>query len=304
MATNVFAERYLYVPSIGFCWIVASGVVAIWNAGFTSKFRAVRIALAGAFVMLAATLTAETAVRDRDWRNDRMLFTAAVARNPRDADLRANLGVSFWASHDRDDAIWQWNYALAQNPDGLWALNNLAMAYNEQGKYEEAIPFLLHALELRPHFSDAHLNYAVALAGLGDPAAAESQYRSAVSDSPLDWYIHNRFGEFLFKAGRVDEAQAQYLMSLNIVANSEALDKLGDIAIQRGNTNSAESYFHEETELDPYDAHAHYELVIIYGNSGRTAEALREYQLAQRTDSGADQLGQAAKAVIEHLQKK
>jgi protein O-mannosyl-transferase len=304
MATNVFAERYLYVPSIGFCWIVASGVVAIWNAGFTSKSRTVRIALAGAFVVLAAALTAETAVRDRDWRNDRTLFTAAVARNPRDADLRANLGVSFWASHNRDDAMWQWKYALSQNPDGLWALNNLAMAYNEQGKYEEAIPFLRHALDLRPHFSDAHLNYAAALAGLGDPAAAESQYQFAVTDSPLDWYIHNRFGEFLFNAGRVDEAQAQYQMSVNIVANSEALNKLGDIAIQRGNTNRAELYFREETGLDPYDAHAHYELVIIYGNSGRTAEALREYQLAQRTDPGADQLGQAAKTVIEHLQKK
>jgi Flp pilus assembly protein TadD len=304
MATNVFAERYLYVPSIGFCWIVASGFVAIWNARFTSKSKIVRIAFAATFVVLAAALTAETAVRDRDWRNDFTLFTAAVERNPRDSDLRANLGVVFWAAHKRDDAIWQWKYALSQNPDALWALNNLAMAYNEQEKYEEAIPLLRHAIELRPHFAYAHLNYGASLAGLGDATSAESQYRSAVADSPLDWYVRNCFGEFLFNAGRGDEAQAQYQISLNTVANSEALDKLGDIAIQNGNTSTAESHFREATGVDAYDAHAHYELVIIYANSGRAAEALREYRLAQQTDPGTDQLGQAAKAVIEHLLKK
>jgi protein O-mannosyl-transferase len=304
MATNVFAERYLYVPSIGFCWIVASGVVAIWNAGFATNSKSVRIALAGAFVVLAAVLTAETAVRDRDWRDDFSLFTAAVARNPGDADLRANLGVVFWGTHKRDDAIWQWRYALSQNPDGLWALNNLAMAYNEQEKYEEAIPFLRRAIELRPNFADAHLNYAEALSGMGDATAAEAQYQSAIADSPLAWYFRNRYGEYLFKAGRVDEAEVQYQLSFNTVANSEALDKLGDIAIQDGNTSSAELHFREAIRLEPYDAHAHYELVIIYGNSGRVAEALHEYQLAQQTDSGTDQLGQAAKILIERLQKK
>jgi tetratricopeptide (TPR) repeat protein len=304
MATNVFAERYLYVPSMGFCWIVACGADAIWNAKFTLRSKTVRIALAGAFAVFVAMLTVETALRDRDWHSDLTLFTAAVARNPHDVDLRANLGTVFWASHQREDAIWQWKYALSQNPDALWALNNLAMAYNEQEKYEEAIPFVRHAIDLRPHFADAHLNYGAALAGLGNPSAAESQYQSAIADSPLDWYFRNRFGEFLFKAGRVDEAQTQYQMSLSTVANEEALDKLGDIEVQRGNTSSAEAHFREATELDPYDTHARYELVIIYGSSGRTAEALREYQIAQRTDPGADQIGQAAKKVIEHLQKK
>lgn len=304
MATNVFAERYLYVPSIGFCWLIASGVVAIWNAGSAANSKAVRTALAGAFIVLAASLAVETAVRDQDWRNDTTLFTAASARNPKDADLRANLGLIFWNDHKHEAAIREWKTGLANNPDGVWDLNNLAMAYNDQEKYEQAIPLVRHAIDLRPNFSYAHLNYGIALAGLGDPNAAEVHFESAVTDSPLDPYIRNRYGEFLLEAGEVDKAQFQYQMSLNSLVNSDALDKLGDIAIQRGDTNLAESHFREATVLEPYDAHAHYELVIIYGNSGRTAEALREYQLARQTDPGADQLGQAAKILIEHLQKK
>jgi protein O-mannosyl-transferase len=304
MATNVFAERYLYVPSIGFCWIVASGLVAIWNAGFVTKSKAMRTALAGVFLVLAAGIAAATAVRARDWRNDTSLFNAAVARNPHDPDLRANLGLVYWQERKPDDAIWQWKYALSQSPDGVWALNNLAMAYNDQEKYADAIPLVRHAIELRPNFSYAHLNYGLALAGLGNPAAAEPEFQAAVTDSPLDWYIRNQFGEFYFKAGRMDEAEAQYQASLKAVVNSVALDRLGDIAVQRGDTRTAESHFHESTVLETFDAHAHYELVIIYGNSGRTAEALREYQLAQETDPGADELGQEAKAVVDRLQKK
>ena len=302
MATNVFAERYLYVPSIGFCWIIAATLVAVWNAEFAKRSRTIRISLAAAGILLAVALTAETAVRDRDWRNDTSLFSAAVERNPQDADLRANLGFAYWDARKPDAAIQEWKTALAQNPESVWALNNLGMAYVSEEKYAESILLLRHAVELKPQFTDAHLNYAAALAGLGNSAEAESEFQAAVANSPLDWSVRNNFGEFLLKAGRAEEARTQFQASLNSVANSQALDGLGDIAIQQGQTAIAEPYFRQATGLDSYDAHAHFRLAIIYGNSGRAAEAVREYNLALQTDPGDNPLGQEAKAAIKRSQ--
>ena len=299
MATNVFAERYLYVPSLGFCWIIAAALVAVWNGEFAKHSRTIRISVATAAILLAVALTAETAVRDRDWRNDTSLFIAAVERNPQNADLRANLGFAYWDSRKPDAAIREWKTALAQNPESIWALNNLGMAYVSQEKYADSIPLLRHAIELIPQFTDAHLNYAAALAGLGKSAEAESEYRAAVINSPLDWSVRNQFGEFLLKAGRAEEARTQFQASLNSVANSQALDGLGDIAVQQGQTSIAEPYFREATGLDSYDAHAHFRLAIIYGNGGKAAEAVREYNLALQTDPGDDALGQEAKAAIK-----
>ena len=304
MATNVFGERYLYVPSIGFCWIIASGLVAIWNMEFTKRSKTIRTSMAAAAILLGILLAAQTEVRDRAWRDDTSLFSAAVARNPQDADLRANLGFAYWESRKSDDAIREWKIALAQNPDSVWALNNLGMAYVAEEKYTDALPLLRHAVDLKPQFTDAHLNQAAALSGMGDSVRAESEFQAALTSSPLDWNVRNHYGDFLLKAGRANDAQVQFQASLDSVANSQALDGLGEIAIERGQTNIAEPYFRQATGLDPYDAHAHYRLVIIYGNSGRTAEALREYELGQQTDPGADRIGQEAKAVIEHLQKK
>jgi protein O-mannosyl-transferase len=304
MAANVFAERYLYVPSIGFCWIAGSALVAIWNSNFALKSKTVRISLAGAFVVLVAAMTAQTALRDRDWNNDKTLFTAAVARNPQDSDLRANLGLVLWTANDKDGALREWNIGLAQDGKSIWTLNNLAMADVDQKKYTEAIEMARRTVELRPNFSYGNLNWGAALVGLGDPVAAEPHYLAAIDDSPLDWYIRNCYGEFLVKQRRLDEARVQYEISLKTVVNSDALDNLGDIAIHDGKTSLAESYFRQATDIELYDAHAHYQLVIIYGNSGRNAEAIREYQLAQQTDPGGDQVGQDAKAVVERIQKK
>jgi protein O-mannosyl-transferase len=304
MATNVFAERYLYVPSIGFCWIVASGLVAIWNMDFALRSKPIRISLAVAAILVAALLTDRIVARNRDWRDDTSLFTAAVERNPNDADLRADLGFAYWENRKPADAIREWKYALAQNPESVWALNNLGMAYVEEEKFAEALPLLRRAVDLKPQFTDAHLSRAAALSGLGDSAGAEAEFQAALANSPLDWNVRNRYGAFLLKAERAEDAQTQFQTSLDSVANSEAFDGLGDIAILRGQANIAEPYFRQAASLDRYDAHAHYRLVIIYGNSGRSAEALREFQLAQQTDPGADRLGQEARAVIERLQKK
>jgi protein O-mannosyl-transferase len=304
LATNVFAERYLYVPSMGFCWIVGCGVVAIWNSSSVSKSKAIRISLAGAFAVLIAVLAVQTALRDRDWRSDLTLFTAAVARNPQDPDLRANLGLVLWLGHQKEAARREWEIGLGLNRDNLWTINNLAMANVEEEKYAEAIPLARRAVELRTAFSYGHLNLALSLAGLGDATGAEPEFLAAINDSPLDTIIRNRYGAFLLKTGRLDEARNQYEISLNTVVNSEALDNLGDIAVRKGQTAIAEGYFRQATGIDRFDAHAHFQLVIICGNSGRGEEAIREYELAQQTDPGADQLGQDAKAVITRIQKK
>jgi tetratricopeptide (TPR) repeat protein len=304
MATNVFAERYLYLPSIGFCWLVAYGIVALWNAGLATRSKAVRVSLATAAVVLAALLTAQTLVRDRDWRDDLSLFSAAVARNPSDADLRADLGSAYWDSHRESEAIQEWKAALAQNPDSVWALSNLGMAYNQQEKYSESLPLLTRAVELKPQFTDAHLNRAAALSGLGESAEAESEFQTAITGSPLDWNMRNGFGKFLLEAGRLDDAKIQFQFSMNAVANSVALDGLGDIAIRRGETSVAENCFRQAAAFDPYDTHAHFRLAIIYGKGGRNSEAVREYQLALQMDPGMNALGQEAKDVIDSLPKK
>jgi Tfp pilus assembly protein PilF len=167
--------------------------------------------------------------------------------------------------------------------------------------YLEAIPSLQHALRLRPEFSNAHLNLADAYQGLHREREAETEFQAAIDSSPLDYDAHNRFAAFYRDTGRIGEAKKQYLISFAAQVNAAALDGLGDIAVEESQSAAAEDYFRQAADLDSYDHHAHYELVRIYGTSGRTAEALREFDLGQQTDIGNDPLSKEAKAIVDKL---
>jgi tetratricopeptide (TPR) repeat protein len=301
MPGNVFAERYLYVPSIGFCWLAASGIVAIWYARPIKMFTAARVAIAAAALLLASFSAIHIVKRNAVWSNDLAFFTDAVKQNPDNANLHSDLGFAYWAVRNEPAAIQQWNHAIAIDPENSWALDNIGMADVTKKHYLEAIPSLQHALRLRPEFSNAHLNLADAYQGLHREREAETEFQAAIDSSPLDYDAHNRFAAFYRDTGRIGEAKKQYLISFAAQVNAAALDGLGDIAVEESQSAAAEDYFRQAADLDSYDHHAHYELVRIYGTSGRTAEALREFDLGQQTDIGNDPLSKEAKAIVDKL---
>jgi tetratricopeptide (TPR) repeat protein len=301
MPGNVFAERYLYVPSIGFCWLAASGIVAIWYARPIKMFTAARVAIAAAALLLASFSAIHIVKRNAVWSNDLAFFTDAVKQNPDNANLHSDLGFAYWAVRNEPTAIQQWNHAIAIDPENFWALDNIGMADVTKKHYLEAIPSLQQALRLRPEFSNAHLNLADAFQGLHREREAETEFQAAIDSSPLDYDAHNRFAAFYRDTGRIGEAKKQYLISFAAQVNAAALDGLGDIAVEESQSAAAEVYFRQAADLDLYDHHAHYELVRIYGTSGRTAEALRQFDLGQQTDIGNDPLSKEAKAIVDKL---
>jgi tetratricopeptide (TPR) repeat protein len=255
-----------------------------------------------AAVLVAASLSVFSIVkRNAVWHDDLALFTDAVRLSPNIANLHSNLGFAYWARRDPTAAIEQWHISIALDPDNYWALNDMGMAKVAEKRYADAIPELQHAIKLRPGFAGAHSNLADAFQGLGREHEAESEYQAAIDSSPLDYDAHNQLGAFYRKVGKIAEARNQYLLSFAAEPNADALDGLGDIAMGDGQTALAENYFRRAVDVDSEDHHAHYELVLLYGASGRVKEALREFELGQKTDVGTDPLSKEAEVIVDKL---
>lgn len=301
MPGNVFAERYLYVPSIGFCWLASVGLLALWDAKRIRSFVWARVGLTAVALIALLLCTVKIVKRNEVWRSDLAFFADGVKQNPDNANLHSDLGFAYWAIRDRQHAVEQWNISLAKDPDNFWALNNIGMDAVTEKRYGEAVPVLRQALKMRPEFSEAHLNLAEAFEGLGRTTDSEAEFRAGVESSPLDYVAHNRFAAFYRKQGRAEKSRRQYLESFAAQPNAVALDGLGDIAIEKGETASAETYLRQAVDLDPYDRDAHYELVRIYAETGRTADALREFELGRRNDGGNDSLSKNTKAIVDRL---
>ena len=65
-------------------------------------------------------------------------------------------------------------------PDSAEAHSNLAFAFVQTGRLQEAVAPLQRALELQPDYSEAHLGLAHAFSAVGQPHAAVEQFREAL----------------------------------------------------------------------------------------------------------------------------
>src|SRR2546422_1043478 len=95
-------------------------------------------------------------------------------------------------------------------------------------------------VEREPGAADAHLNLGAAYAEQGSMDLAETEFRTALSLSPLNIQAHNVLGKLYFDAGRLREAEAQFLESVEIEPNVAAFDHLGYIYGRSGDARRVE----------------------------------------------------------------
>lgn len=277
MAANAFAERYLYLPSVGFAWVVAWGLEKLWDRTSERGLLA-RRALATAVGILAALCAIRIVTRNRDWRTDMTLYTRTLAASPDSIHIRNNLAITYWNQGNVEAAGREWRAALKLAPNDIILLNNLGLLYARQKRYPEAVENFRRAIQRKPNYTDAHFNLGTAYLEMGKPELAESQFRTAVALSPLNSRAHNALGKLYFEAGRLREAEEHFRKSVESRPNAEGYNGLGDLYLRAGAPGRAESVFKRALSDEPYNSHAHFNLGAIYAATGRIAEAVREYQ--------------------------
>jgi len=290
MATNVFTERYLYLPSVGFCALLAGGFVLLFRR-FTGRIPALRWTLVTAATALALLAAGEIVARNRDWRDDFTLLNRTLAVEPHSSYMRTDFGVLEWNSRRKAEAERDWRMALADMPDNAIALSNLGLAMLEKKRYQDAETYLQEAIALRPRYAAPHIYLGGVYAAEGDKARAEAELRRAVEIYPLNSQARNALGEFYFDAGNLAQAEVQYRASVDSLPNEEAWDALGDIYLREGAAGKAEQAWGEAVRLSTFDGHAHVSLGNVYFTSGREAEAEKEYRIVLVLDpNNADAL--------------
>jgi tetratricopeptide (TPR) repeat protein len=277
MATNVFAERYLYLPSVGFCALAAGGALWLYRK-FAVNTVVLRWALAAVGVAVALLASEQVVARSRDWRDDYTLFTRTLATEPRASNVRSDLGALEWNLNHHEKAVREWRQALVDDPNNPIALANLGLAMLEQKNYTAAKEYLDRTIALRPHYAAPHIHLGHVYLAEGNTVAAGTELRRAVEIYPLSTQARNALGKFYFDQGDLNNAEAQYRASTESLNNAEAWGNLGDIYFRMGLAPKAEQAWCKTLELSPYDSHAHLALGAVYSASGRSAEAKREYQ--------------------------
>jgi protein O-mannosyl-transferase len=283
MAFNVFAERYLYLPSVGFCWVLAWVCVEVWREAGT-RWKVARPAMAGCLAILLALAAGRIFLRNRDWRDSLRLYTRTMAQQPDAYPILNDLGTVYWQRGEVQAARRAWMEVLEAQPHFALALNNLGLMYARERNYPQAVAYFQEAMRLKPLYTDAHINLGRTYPKLGEWKRAELQLTCAVALSPLDTEARNSLGALYLDEGNDVRAEEQFQASVRSEPNLTAFNRLGEIYMRRAQPARAERVFRRALSLNTYDSEARFALGGLYSSAGRNQEAIREYRAGLESD--------------------
>ncbi len=196
-------------------------------------------------------------------------------------------------------AIEYYNQAIALDPNFAQAYVALANSYrylqgfsgfgdNKTELKEKMYRAIGRAQELDPTFYDAHLT----LAGIKnfemDWAGAEQEYKRAIELNPNSSGAHAGYASFLSNFERHDEALTHSKLALELDPLSINL-KIGigrTLALAR-RFDEAIEYLKKIIEIEPNNGFARYYLGFAYLFKGMPAEALAEYDAANKIENSS-----------------
>lgn len=267
----LMAERFLYLPSIGFCVGLAIFIDRIRGIK-TKAFSKIGLSLA---ILTATALiisySLRTMVRNEDWKDAiaisksiikisplnpwgyTSLGTAYLGREQYEAALKAlkkavslsadyaspknALGFCYLQMKRYEDAVEMLKEAARLEPDNLETLNSLGVAYGSMKKYDEARKKFEASIKIDPTFVSAYLNLGTVYEQKKEYEKALEQYKriEANINSRQEIAIsYIRMGDVYIKMKLKDRAKECYNKAI-VFSCDRGLEELKKVAMERLN---------------------------------------------------------------------
>ncbi len=177
----VVAERYLYLPSVGFCLLLAAGIRWASRAWPAPAASHALLAMVAALLVAFATTIQMRAIQ---WRDPVGVFEAMAKRAPSSFFVQNNLGLEYLKAGETQEATEALLRARDLEPANPVVWNNLGVALQQSGRLGEARVAYERAIALNREYAQAYRNLAEVLSRLGDQPGAGAAFRRAHALGP------------------------------------------------------------------------------------------------------------------------
>jgi hypothetical protein len=228
----VLAERVLYLPSMGYCIIVALGVrVFMHKADLYQRNKVTKswipqmhmklhFGLHVLFCGLLFVFSTKTIYRNFDWTSTESLAIAGLEVNPNNAKIHLTMG-NVLANKGLRKCEQFYRQAIQLRPHYTAAWTNLGLVLLNTERPEEAEKAYLKALHFKPDSADANTNMGHLCRIQERWTEADSRYRLALKKRPYDPILHFNIAFVNEKLKHLEVAELHYQHVLSVEPNNK-----------------------------------------------------------------------------------
>ncbi|MFH1316468.1 MAG: tetratricopeptide repeat protein [Candidatus Woesearchaeota archaeon] len=214
----IMAERYLYVPSFGFCLILGFVFYKLINfkSGSPNVNKTVKAVSMLALVILLLWYSSVVIQRNSEWRDSISFWEITIGKEPRASRPYDNLGIEYLDMGNHADAIDYFLIAIDHNPLNHIAYANLGRAYAEIGEFDKAKSSLIKSIEIHPDIYNAYNNLGIVYDMEGNFSLAIDSFEKAISLSPKLHKAHMDLAKTLVKKGEFTRAEEEFKLAVEL----------------------------------------------------------------------------------------
>jgi len=299
---NIMAERYLYLPSVGFCAILAYITIGIWRQIYVFIYfentplpQGERELFPSSPTLNDHPLTSyplmggegEGDKFSSSFVSKRFLNISHLFKTVLITCLILIIAIPYSLTTIKRNKVWIdpftfWSKTVEDSPNSSRAHNNLGMIYHQQDKTDLAIREFQAsiAIESDPEY---HHNLGMAYQKKGMKEEALQEYYCVLAVNPNSALTHNNMGNILIDKRRFDEGILKFKEAIRLKPNYyDAHYNLGLAYFKKGLLDASIGEFELAIHYEPDHAEAHSCLGTAYANKGQFDKAILEIEEAIR----------------------
>lgn len=270
MIGAAYAERFLYLPSLGFAITIAALILQFlkidiastqehnWG-GWWKKLSMPLLIFAG----IGLLYSARTILRNPAWKDSYTLYDSDLPNSPNSAKLNyhhaletVKIGLDTKNPQEKnrlfDTAIQGFQKAISIYPDYADAHGELGLAFYRKGQKEKAMASYQEAIKHNRGKATIYSNMGILYFEQNNLAKAEEVYKQAIKYNPRFVDALRNLGSVYAMQKRFDEALQQFQEGLKYAPNSAILHfYIGNVYRDMGQPDKATPFFNKAYQLEP-----------------------------------------------------
>ncbi len=276
---NIMADRYLYLPILGFCLLLSTTLLHLRIS--------IRHPLVVSLILFYVVITVS---RNNIWRDEFSLWHRSSQSSLCSFTTYNNLGTQYNKKGYPDAALRYYQKALQKAKEVGFiqyatVYYNIGNAYEKKGLQNQAATAYEKAIRMKLDYHQAHNNLGKVYFTQGRYDDAIAEYNTAITIDPNFAYAYNNLGVLYNKLGRQEDAVSAYKKALSLDPHyGDAYYNLGNIYEIRKEYDLALEAYQNALKVDPSQVYVHNNLGTIYDKKGHLEDAIAEYKQAIRLD--------------------